>query len=74
MNLADTGSITRPGSGLSRRMLLARSNNIKATLLFNFGAEMSIIDTIDARMVGCIIDESQRQECIGIVETPYMTI
>ena len=35
---------------------------------------MSIIESTFARKVGCIIEESQRQECIEIGETPYMTI
>ena len=49
-------------------------NNLKATLLFDSGAEVSIIDTTFARKVGCIIDESQKQECVGIGENVYMTM
>ena len=49
-------------------------NNEKATMLFDSGAEVSIIDTTFARKVGCIIDESQTQECFGIGENAYMTI
>ena len=37
-------------------------------MLFDSGAEVSIIDTTFARKVGCVIDESQRQECVGIGE------
>ena len=42
-------------------------------MLFDSGAEVSIVDTTFARKVGCVIDESQRQECIGIGENTYMT-
>uniref|UniRef100_A0AAV1T0U1 Peptidase A2 domain-containing protein n=1 Tax=Peronospora matthiolae TaxID=2874970 RepID=A0AAV1T0U1_9STRA len=47
-------------------------NNEKAKLLFDSGAEVSIIDTTFARKVGCVIDESQKQECVGIGENVYM--
>jgi hypothetical protein len=43
-------------------------NNEKATLFFDSGAEVSVIDTTFARKVGCVIDESQKQECVGIGE------
>ena len=43
-------------------------------MIFDSGADVSIIGTTFARKVGCIIEESQRQESIGIGETPYMTI
>uniref|UniRef100_A0AAV1T658 Peptidase A2 domain-containing protein n=1 Tax=Peronospora matthiolae TaxID=2874970 RepID=A0AAV1T658_9STRA len=48
-------------------------NNETATLLFDPGAGVSIIDTTFARKVDCVIDESQEQECVGIGENPYMT-
>ena len=43
-------------------------------MLFDSGAEVSIIDTTFARKVGCVIDESQTQECAGIGENTYLTI
>ena len=42
-------------------------------MLFDSGAEVSIVDTTFARKVGCVIDESQRQKCVGIGENTYMT-
>ena len=42
-------------------------------MLFDFGAEVSIVDTIFGRKVVCIIDESQTQECVGICENSYLT-
>uniref|UniRef100_A0AAV1TVW3 Peptidase A2 domain-containing protein n=1 Tax=Peronospora matthiolae TaxID=2874970 RepID=A0AAV1TVW3_9STRA len=48
-------------------------NNEKATLLFDLGAEVSIIDTTFARKVGCVINESQKQECVGIGDNVYMS-
>ena len=38
------------------------------------GAEVSIINTTFARKVGCMIDESRTQECVGIGKNAYMTI
>ena len=35
-----------------------RINNEKATMLFDPGAEVSILDTTFARKVGCVIDDS----------------
>ena len=43
-------------------------------MLFDSGAEVSIIDTTFAHKVGCVIDENQKQECVGIGESAYMTI
>ena len=43
-------------------------------MLFHSGAEVSLIDIIFARKVGCMIDESQTQEFVGIGENAYMTI
>ena len=48
-------------------------NNDHANLLFDTGAEISILDIAFARKVGCQIDESERQECIGIGESVYTT-
>ena len=31
------------------------------------------MDTSFARKVGCVIDENQKQECVGIGENTYMT-
>ena len=46
----------------------------KATMFFDSGAEISIIDSTFARKVGCGIDESQTQESVGIGENAYMTV
>ena len=48
-------------------------NNDRANLLFDTGAEISILDIAFARKVGCQIDESERQECVGIGESVYTT-
>uniref|UniRef100_A0AAV1TXS1 Peptidase A2 domain-containing protein n=1 Tax=Peronospora matthiolae TaxID=2874970 RepID=A0AAV1TXS1_9STRA len=63
-----------PGKWFKQAKAVGKINNEKATLLLDSGAEVSIIDTTFARKVGCNNDESQQQECIGIGETPYMTI
>ncbi|POM63185.1 hypothetical protein PHPALM_27546, partial [Phytophthora palmivora] len=52
---------------------VGKLNNERATLLFDSGAEVSIVDSTFARKVGCYIDDSQRQECVGIGENTYMT-
>ena len=48
-------------------------HNEKATILLNSAAEVSIIDTTFARKVGCVIDEIQTQECVGIGENTFLT-
>jgi hypothetical protein len=40
--------------------------------LLDSGSEVSIIDATFARKVGCYIDTSQRQECLGIGEKLYI--
>ena len=62
-----------PGKWIKQAKAVGKINNVKANLLFNSGAEVSIIDTTFARKVGCCIDESQQQECVGIGENLYMT-
>ncbi|OWY93669.1 hypothetical protein PHMEG_00036853 [Phytophthora megakarya] len=45
----------------------------KAILLLDTGAEVSIVDTAFARKVGCYIDSSQIQDCVGIGDNVYQT-
>ena len=52
---------------------IRKIHNEKAAILFNSAAEVSIIDTTFARKVGCVIDESQTQECVGIGENTFLT-
>ncbi|GMF22422.1 unnamed protein product [Phytophthora fragariaefolia] len=47
-------------------------NNEKATLLFDSGAEVSLLDAAFARKVGCYIDNSQELECEGVGQNPCM--
>ncbi|GMG15062.1 unnamed protein product [Phytophthora fragariaefolia] len=47
-------------------------NNENATLPFDSGAEVSILDTAFARKVGCYINDSQKLECEGVGNNPYM--
>ena len=42
-------------------------------MLLDSGAEILILDTAFARKVGCVIDENQKHECVGIGENTYMT-
>ncbi|OWY95817.1 hypothetical protein PHMEG_00034080 [Phytophthora megakarya] len=62
-----------PGKWFKQAKSTAKINNEKATLLFDSGAEVSIVDSTFARKVGCAIDDSQKQECVGIGENAYMT-
>ncbi|ETO58914.1 hypothetical protein F444_22710, partial [Phytophthora nicotianae P1976] len=48
-------------------------NNEKADLLLDSGAEVSILDAAFARKVGCYVDESRQQECVGIGEGVFVT-
>ena len=43
-------------------------------MLFDSSAEVSILDPTFARKLGCVIDDSQTQECVGIGENTYMTV
>ena len=60
-------------SGLNKLKRWARNNNERATMLFDSGAEVSIIDVTFACKVRCMIDDSQKRECVGIGEIAYMT-
>ncbi|OWY96689.1 hypothetical protein PHMEG_00032981 [Phytophthora megakarya] len=62
-----------PGKWFKHAKSTAKINSEKATLLFDSGAEVSIVDSTFARKVGCAIDDSQKQECVGIGENAYMT-
>ena len=62
------------GKWFKQAKAVGKINNEKTTLLFYSGAKVTIIDTTFARKVGCIIDEGQKQECIGIGENLYMTM
>ena len=48
-------------------------NNKKATMILDSGVEIAIADTAFARNVECVIDENQKQECVGIGKKTYMT-
>ncbi|OWY97793.1 hypothetical protein PHMEG_00031590, partial [Phytophthora megakarya] len=48
-------------------------HNKKAILLLDTGAEVSIVDIVFARKVGCYIDLSQIQDCVGIGDNTYRT-
>ena len=57
-----------PGKWFKQAKAMGKINNEKATMLLDSGAEVSILDTTFARKVGCVIDDSQTQECDGIGE------
>ena len=63
-----------PGKWFKQAKDVGEINNEKATMLFNSGAEISIIDTKFARKAGCVIDESRTQECVKVGENAYMTV
>ena len=63
-----------PGKWFKQAKVVGNINHEKATMLFDSGAEVSIIDNTFARNVGCGIDESRTQECIGLDENTYMTV
>uniref|UniRef100_A0AAV1TUQ3 Peptidase A2 domain-containing protein n=1 Tax=Peronospora matthiolae TaxID=2874970 RepID=A0AAV1TUQ3_9STRA len=63
-----------PGKWFKQAKAVDKINNEKATFLFDSGAEISIIDTTFARKEGCVMDENQTQECVGIGESTCMTV
>ncbi|POM76894.1 Eukaryotic/viral aspartic protease, active site, partial [Phytophthora palmivora] len=60
-----------PDKKFKQSKAMGKINNKKATLLFDSGAEASILDATFARKVGCHIDESQTLECKGVGRSPY---
>ena len=62
-----------PTKRFSQAKASGKVNNDRANLLLDTGAKTSILDVAFARKVGCQIDESERQECIGIGESVYTT-
>ena len=62
-----------PSKWFKQAKAFGKVNNDRANLLFDTGAEISILDIAFARKVGCQIDESERQECVGIGESIYTT-
>ena len=49
-------------------MAVGKINNEKVTMLFDFGADISSINTTFAGKVRCVIDKSRTQEWVGIGE------
>ena len=62
-----------PSKWFRQAKAFGKVNNDRENLLFDTGAEISILDIAFARKVGCKIDESERQECVGIGESIYTT-
>ena len=62
-----------PSKWFKQAKASGKVNNDRANLLFDTGAEISILDIAFARKVGCQIDENARQECVGIGESIYTT-
>ncbi|GMF42371.1 unnamed protein product [Phytophthora fragariaefolia] len=60
-----------PDKKFKQAKAVGKINNAKATLLFDSGAELSIIDTAFARKVGCYVDNSQTLQCDGVGKFPY---
>ncbi|POM68045.1 LOW QUALITY PROTEIN: Hypothetical protein PHPALM_15843 [Phytophthora palmivora] len=60
-----------PDKKFKQSKAMGKINNKKATLLFDSGAEVSILDATFARKVGCHIDENQTLECEGVGRSPY---
>ncbi|TKH92731.1 hypothetical protein FCN21_09400 [Campylobacter jejuni] len=62
-----------PGKWFRQAKVGGKINNEKAILLLDSGAEVSILDTAFARKVGCQVDGSRIQDCVGIGEGVYRT-
>ncbi|POM72275.1 Reverse transcriptase [Phytophthora palmivora] len=60
-----------PDKRFKQSKAMGKFDNKKATLLFDSGAEVSILDATFARKVGCHIDENQTLECEGVGRSPY---
>ena len=62
-----------PGKWFKQAKASGKINNSRANLLFDSGAEVSILDIAFARKAGCQIDTIQKQECVGIGDSVYTT-
>ncbi|POM66537.1 Hypothetical protein PHPALM_17586 [Phytophthora palmivora] len=63
----------RPGKWFRQAKTAGKMKNERGILLLDTGAKVSIVDTAFARKVGCYIDTSQIQDCVGIGERVYRT-
>ena len=61
------------GKWFKQAKVVGKINNDKSTMLLDSGAEISIVGTAFTRKAGCVIDENQKQECVGIGDITYMT-
>ncbi|KAE8960712.1 hypothetical protein PR001_g30291, partial [Phytophthora rubi] len=61
-----------PGKHFKQAKANSKINNVRTVVLLDSGSEVSIIDATFARKVGCYIDTSQSQECLGIGEKLYV--
>ncbi|KAJ8546781.1 hypothetical protein ON010_g11455 [Phytophthora cinnamomi] len=61
-----------PDKKFKQAKAMGKINNEKATLLFDSGAEVSILDAAFARKLGHYVDNSQALECEGVGKSPYM--
>ncbi|KAG3105923.1 hypothetical protein PI125_g13342 [Phytophthora idaei] len=62
-----------PGKWFRQAKVTGKINNNKPIMLLDSGAEVSILDIAFARKVGCHVDRSQSQECVGIGENAYLS-
>ncbi|OWZ23107.1 hypothetical protein PHMEG_0002063 [Phytophthora megakarya] len=62
-----------PGKWFRQAKVTGKIHNEKASLRLDTGAEVSIVDTAFAGKVGCYIDSSQIQDCVGIGDIVYRT-
>ncbi|OWY94664.1 LOW QUALITY PROTEIN: Eukaryotic/viral aspartic protease, partial [Phytophthora megakarya] len=63
-----------PDKSYKQAKIHGKLNNRKVVLLLDTGAEMSILDTTFAREVGCQIDTSVTEECVGIRDETHFTV
>ncbi|GMF45031.1 unnamed protein product [Phytophthora fragariaefolia] len=61
-----------PDKKFKQAKAVGKINNAKATLLFDSGVEVSILDTAFAHKVGCYVDNSPTLQCEGVEKSPYM--
>ncbi|OWZ09002.1 Eukaryotic/viral aspartic protease [Phytophthora megakarya] len=63
-----------PGKWYKQAKIHGKLNNREAVMPLDTGAEVFILDTTFAREVGCQIDTSVTQECVGIRDETYFTV
>ncbi|KAE8882198.1 hypothetical protein PF003_g33739 [Phytophthora fragariae] len=63
-----------PEKTFRQAKVIGKVDDHRAVLMFDSGAEMSLMGIAFARKVGCRIDEERTKSCVGVGDAPYETL